>query len=83
MCVCRLAKERYVRIQKERDYHRMHHRRVVQEKDKLLTDLKRYTRPISSGYRVSLLMHSRMKDHYSTYEPVMQQLRHKYQVSSD
>lgn len=43
LCVCRLAKERYVRIQKERDYHRMHHRRVVQEKDKLLTDLKRYT----------------------------------------
>ena len=37
----RQAKEKYVRLQKERDYHRMHHRRVVQEKDKLIADIKR------------------------------------------
>lgn len=51
-----------MRLQKERDYHRMHHRRVVQEKERLLTDLKR------------------LKTHYSSYEPVLQQLQHKYQV---
>jgi hypothetical protein len=28
-------------MRKERDYHRMHHNRVVQEKNKLITDLKR------------------------------------------
>lgn len=35
------SKEVLLRVQKERDYHRMHHRRVLQEKEKLLTDLKR------------------------------------------
>jgi len=40
LCVCRHAKEMLVRVQKERDYHRMHHRRVLQEKDTILTDLK-------------------------------------------
>lgn len=29
-------------MQKERDYHRMHHRRVTQEKNKLIADVKRY-----------------------------------------
>ena len=28
-------------MKKERDYHRMHHHRVAQEKNKLITDLKR------------------------------------------
>ena len=41
-CPPRLAKERYIRVKKERDYHRMHHRRVVQEKNRLLTDVKRF-----------------------------------------
>ena len=31
-----------MRIQKERDYHRMHHRRVMQEKNKLIADVKKY-----------------------------------------
>lgn len=35
------AKENYVKLRKERDYHRMHHKRVVQEKNKLINDLKR------------------------------------------
>lgn len=35
------AKEEYVKMKKERDYHRMHHNRVAQEKNRLLTDLKR------------------------------------------
>ena len=35
------AREAYVKLRKERDYHRMHHRRVVQEKNKLITDIKR------------------------------------------
>ena len=39
----RKAKDLYVKLRKERDYHRMHHKRVVQEKNKLITDIKRYT----------------------------------------
>jgi WD40 repeat protein len=35
------AKDTYVRLRKERDYHRMHHKRVVQEKNRLITDLRR------------------------------------------
>jgi sperm-associated antigen 16 protein len=29
------------RFRRERDFHRMHHKRVVQEKNRLITDLKR------------------------------------------
>lgn len=35
------AKETHLKLRKERDFHRMHHKRVVQEKDKLITDIKR------------------------------------------
>ncbi|CAE8584960.1 unnamed protein product [Polarella glacialis] len=35
------AKESWDKFRKERDFHRMHHRRVVQEKNKLIVDLKR------------------------------------------
>jgi len=38
----RKAKETYVKMRKERDFHRMHHKRVVQEKNKLITDIKRF-----------------------------------------
>ncbi len=31
-----------MKMRKERDYHRMHHKRVVQEKNKLIGDIKRY-----------------------------------------
>lgn len=37
----RTTKDSYVKLRKERDYHRMHHKRVVQEKNKLITDIKR------------------------------------------
>lgn len=35
------AREAYVKLRKERDYHRMHHWRVVQEKNRLITDIKK------------------------------------------
>lgn len=38
------AKDLYVKLRKERDYHRMHHKRVVQEKNKLIADIKRLKR---------------------------------------
>ncbi|XP_022423318.1 sperm-associated antigen 16 protein isoform X4 [Delphinapterus leucas] len=34
------AREDLLKTQKERDFHRMHHKRTVQEKDKLINDLK-------------------------------------------
>ncbi|XP_027533837.1 sperm-associated antigen 16 protein isoform X2 [Neopelma chrysocephalum] len=35
------TKEALLKMQKERDFHRMHHRRVVQEKNRLICDMKR------------------------------------------
>ena len=37
----RKAKSTWDKLRRERDMHRMHHQRVVQEKNKLLVDLKR------------------------------------------
>eukprot|EP00057_Strongylocentrotus_purpuratus_P034520 XP_795557.3 PREDICTED: sperm-associated antigen 16 protein [Strongylocentrotus purpuratus] len=56
------AKETYVKLRKERDFHRMHHKRVVQEKNKLIDDIKR------------------LKRHYGSYEPTLQQLKQKYEA---
>ncbi|KAJ3039908.1 Sperm-associated antigen 16 protein [Rhizophlyctis rosea] len=35
------ARSTYDKLRKERDFHRMHHKRVVQEKNKLIGDIKR------------------------------------------
>ncbi|XP_069472030.1 sperm-associated antigen 16 protein [Ambystoma mexicanum] len=35
------AKEAMLKLQKERNFHRMHHKRVAQEKNKLINDIKR------------------------------------------
>nr|KAJ3421397.1 Sperm-associated antigen 16 protein [Polyrhizophydium stewartii] len=35
------ARATYDKLRKERDFHRMHHKRVVQEKNKLIADIKR------------------------------------------
>mmetsp|Transcript_107608 Transcript_107608/g.219642 ORF Transcript_107608/g.219642 Transcript_107608/m.219642 type:complete len:581 (-) Transcript_107608:173-1915(-) len=42
--VASTAKLSWDKFRKERDFHRMHHRRVVQEKNKLIVDLKRLKR---------------------------------------
>lgn len=42
--VAEKAKQTWDKFRKERDFHRMHHRRVVQEKNKLIVDLKRLKR---------------------------------------
>jgi len=39
--VAQTAKQSWDKFRKERDFHRMHHRRVVQEKNKLIVDLRR------------------------------------------
>jgi WD40 repeat protein len=39
--VAHKAKHTWDKFRKERDFHRMHHRRVMQEKNKLIVDLKR------------------------------------------
>jgi hypothetical protein len=56
----RKAKEEYVKMRKERDYHRMHHNRVVQEKNKLITDLKR----MKSHYETYEPLLKSMKEKY-------------------
>lgn len=47
MLHCRQAKDRFVRLKKERDYHRMNHRRVLQEKERLVGDLRRMQEHVS------------------------------------
>lgn len=49
------------KFRKERDFHRMHHKRVMQEKNRLIVDIKR------------------LKKHYSTFEPALEELRLKYE----
>ena len=39
--VAHKAKSTWDKFRKERDFHKMHHKRVVQEKNKLIVDLKR------------------------------------------
>lgn len=39
--VAERASSTWDKFQKERDFHRMHHKRVAQEKNKLITDIKR------------------------------------------
>ncbi|KAJ7345112.1 hypothetical protein JRQ81_001062, partial [Phrynocephalus forsythii] len=56
------AKELLLKVQKERDFHRMHHKRVVQEKNRLINDIKR------------------LKTHYASYEPMLRQLKEKYET---
>ncbi|XP_021253518.1 sperm-associated antigen 16 protein isoform X6 [Numida meleagris] len=40
-CAANKAKEAFLKMQKERDFHRMHHKQVVQEKNRLICDMKR------------------------------------------
>eukprot|EP00698_Gefionella_okellyi_P020658 TRINITY_DN6514_c0_g1_i1.p1 TRINITY_DN6514_c0_g1~~TRINITY_DN6514_c0_g1_i1.p1 ORF type:complete len:589 (-),score=133.24 TRINITY_DN6514_c0_g1_i1:164-1897(-) len=47
------ARSVWDKLRKERDHHRMHHRRVVQEKDSLLTDVRRLKKHID-GYEPTL-----------------------------
>lgn len=54
------AKEEYVKMRKERDYHRMHHHRVAQEKNKLVNDLKR----VKCHYETYEPLLKTMKDKY-------------------
>jgi len=35
------SKEIHLKLRKERDFHKMHHKRIVQEKDKLISEIKR------------------------------------------
>lgn len=58
----RKVKEEYVKMKKERDYHRMHHNRVAQEKNKLITDIKR----LKSHYETYEPVLKTMKDKYES-----------------
>ena len=39
---CRKAREEFIKMKKERDYHRQHHNRIGQEKNNLVSLVKRY-----------------------------------------
>ena len=50
----RRASALFEKLRKERDFHKMHHRRVVEEKNKLVRDLKRLLKH-TAKYVYSLL----------------------------
>ncbi|KAF7259189.1 hypothetical protein EG68_02716 [Paragonimus skrjabini miyazakii] len=54
---------RLKKMKNERDYHILKHRRLLQEKEQLLADIKK------------------LRSHYAEYEPILRQLRHKYEVA--
>ncbi|KAL0215316.1 hypothetical protein P9112_007500 [Eukaryota sp. TZLM1-RC] len=56
------AKSSFEKFKKQRDFHKMHHRRVVQEKERLLTDLRRLKTHYES-YPEAL---ATLKDKYET-----------------
>jgi sperm-associated antigen 16 protein len=47
------ARATYDKLRKERDFHRMHHKRVVQEKNKLIYDIKKLKKHYE-GYEPTL-----------------------------
>lgn len=52
------ARATYDKLRKERDFHRMHHKRVVQEKSKLIADVKKLKKHYESYEpTVKLLQH--------------------------
>ncbi|XP_059503021.1 sperm-associated antigen 16 protein isoform X2 [Stegostoma tigrinum] len=56
------AGETLVKLRKERDFHRMHHKRVAQEKNRLINDIKRLKKHYES-FEPTL---SRIKEKYNT-----------------
>ena len=66
-------------MKKERDYHRMHHHRVAQEKNKLITDIKR----IKTHYESYEPLVKSMKEKYETAlrDKVLNQLERERAVA--
>ncbi|XP_067892240.1 sperm-associated antigen 16 protein isoform X2 [Heterodontus francisci] len=56
------ASETLVKLRKERDFHRMHHKRVAQEKNRLINDIKRLKKHYTS-FEPTL---SKIKEKYNT-----------------
>ncbi|KAF6774108.1 hypothetical protein AHF37_07116 [Paragonimus kellicotti] len=60
LSLCCETEMRLKKMKNEKDYHVLKHRRLLQEKEQLLADIK---------------------NHYAEYEPILRQLRHKYEVA--
>jgi len=73
------ARAQWSRLKNERDFHRMHHRRVMQEKDSLVRDMKRL-----KAVRVLLLPPCAFADpgrpqHHDRLAPTVDALKGKYE----
>ncbi|KAF8055753.1 PF20 [Scenedesmus sp. PABB004] len=70
----------------ERDFHRMHHKRVAQEKNRLIADIKRLkargrgARPCRA-WLPPWLSPGSAPAHYAKYEPTILELRRKYEAA--
>ncbi|KAF4738887.1 hypothetical protein FOZ63_013756, partial [Perkinsus olseni] len=72
------AKSLFDKLRQQRDFHRMHHRRVVQEKEKLISTSIEVVEGSESGVAGDF---KRLRSHYEQYEPTLTELRHKYEVA--
>ncbi|XP_053326817.1 sperm-associated antigen 16 protein isoform X2 [Spea bombifrons] len=62
----RKAKESILKLQKERDFHRMHHKRVAQEKNKIINDMKKLKEHYAS-------YESKLRQLHEKYQTVLRQ----------
>lgn len=69
------------KLRKERDHHRMHHRRVVQEKDKLITDLRRLKNHVDGYFLLSRSVAALANALGDRYEPMLKELQRKYELA--
>ncbi|KAF4726952.1 hypothetical protein FOZ63_028999, partial [Perkinsus olseni] len=72
------AKSLFDKLRQQRDFHRMHHRRVVQGKEKLISTSVGMVEGPESAVAGDF---KRLRSHYEQYEPTLTELRHKYEVA--
>jgi len=65
-------------MKKERDYHRQHHNRIAQEKNSLVTFVKRYLKKKNDFLHSNQIFSISLKSHLSTFEPQLDELKSKY-----
>ena len=83
------AKGTWDKFRKERDFHKMHHKRVVQEKNKLILDLKRLKVrllhcPLHRHLPLRRSPHTPplpSQAHYEHYEPMLKMMQTKYEAA--
>ena len=78
----RCRAEMLEKFRKERNLHRMHHNRIVQEKNKLVGDIKvRFLDAFSRSFHGSNMEMEvqKLRNHFGKYDGLLEQLKKKYE----